>query len=116
MRLFILGATGAIGQQLLKIGLDRGHELTAYVRSPDKISLRNAHLTVVPGDLFSVSAMARSLTGHDAVLSAFGPTTIRTTTLRSEFGRTLASALGEGGVRRVLLVSAAFLFPRVGML
>jgi putative NADH-flavin reductase len=116
MRLFILGATGAIGQQLLRIGLERGHELTAYVRSPYKISRPSGRLTVARGDLFSVSAMAQSLAGHDAVLSAFGPTTVRTTTLRSEFGRTLASTLSEGGVRRVQLVSAAFLFQRIGML
>ena len=60
--------------------------------------------------------MARSLAGHDAVLSAFGPTTIRTTTLRREFGHALASAMREGGVRRVQLVSAAFLFRKVGLL
>jgi putative NADH-flavin reductase len=116
MRLFILGATGAIGQHLLRIGLERGHELTAYVRSPHKISQRSGRLAVVQGDLFSVGAMARPLAGHDAVLSAFGPTTVRTTTLRREFGRTLATALREGGVRRVQLVSAAFLFQRIGML
>jgi putative NADH-flavin reductase len=116
MRLFILGATGAIGQHLLRIGLERGHELTAYVRSPHKISRANGRLAVVQGDVFSVGAMARSLAGHDAVLSAFGPTTLRTTTLRREFGRTLASAMREGGARRVQLVSAAFLFPRIGIL
>jgi putative NADH-flavin reductase len=116
MRLFILGATGAIGRQLLRIGLERGHELTAYVRSPSKISLPGGRLAVVQGDLFSVGEMARSLAGHDAVLSAFGPATVRTTTLRREFGRTLASAMREGEVRRVQLVSAAFLFQRIGML
>jgi putative NADH-flavin reductase len=116
MRLFILGATGAIGQELLRIGLERGHELTAYVRSPHKIPPQGGRLSVVRGDLFSVGAMARSLAGHDAVLSAFGPATIRTTTLRRDFGRTLASALREGGVRHVQLVSAAFLFQKVGLL
>src|SRR4051812_34725212 len=116
MRLFILGATGAIGHHLLRIGLERGHELTAYVRSPHKIPRPSGRLAVVQGDLFSVGAMARSLAGHDAVLSAFGPTTVLATTLRREFGRTLASALSEGGVRRVQLVSAAFLFRRIGML
>jgi putative NADH-flavin reductase len=70
----------------------------------------------VRGDLFSAGAMAKSLARHDAVLSAFGPTTVRTTTLRSEFGRTLAAALCTGGVRRVQLVSAAFLFQKIGIL
>jgi putative NADH-flavin reductase len=116
MRLFILGATGGIGQHLLRIGLERGHELTAYVRSPHKIPRLRGPVTIVQGDLFDAGAMARSLAGHDAVLSAFGPTTIRTTTLRGDFGRTLASAMREGGVRRVQLVSAAFLFQSIGML
>lgn len=116
MRLFILGATGAIGQHLLRIGLERGHELTAYARSPHKIALSGERLAVVRGDLFDAGAMARALAGHDAVLSAFGPTTIWPTTLRGKFGRALAKALREGGVRRVELVSAAFLFRRIGVL
>jgi len=116
MRRLILGATGGIGQHILRIGLERGHELTAHVRSPHKIPHRRERLAIVQGDLFDASAMARSLAGHDAVLSAFGPTTIRTTTLRREFGRALASAMREAGVRRVQLVSAAFLFRKIGML
>jgi putative NADH-flavin reductase len=116
MRLFILGATGAIGQHLLRLGSERGHDLTAYVRSPHKLPSAGGRLAVVRGDLFDAGAMARSLAGHDAVLSAFGPATVRTTTLRGEFGRTLASALSEGGVRHVQLVSAAFLFQEIGLL
>jgi putative NADH-flavin reductase len=116
LRLFILGATGGIGRHLLRIGLDRGHELTAYVRSPRKIPGPHERLAVVRGDLFDAGAMARSLAGHDAVLSAFGPTTIRTTTLRRDFGHTLATAMLEGEVRRVQLVSAAFLFREIGLL
>ncbi|SIO14520.1 Putative NADH-flavin reductase [Singulisphaera sp. GP187] len=115
MRLFIIGATGGIGQHLVRIGLERGHELTAYVRSPHKIA-PHKQLNLVRGDLFNVGAMARSLAEHDAVLSAFGPTTIRTTTLRRDFGRTLASAMEECGVRRVQIVSAAFLFRKIGIL
>jgi putative NADH-flavin reductase len=120
MRLFILGATGGIGGHLLRLGLERGHDLTAYVRSPQKISEqhngKHIGMNVVRGDLFDAGAMARALAGHDAVLSAFGPTTIRTTTLRRQFGHALASAMRQSGVRRVQLVSAAFLFQQIGML
>jgi putative NADH-flavin reductase len=116
MRLFILGATGGIGQHLLRIGLERGHDLTAYVRSPHKIARPHERLHVVRGDPFNAGDLARAAAGHDAVLSAFGPTTIRTSTLRQQFGRALASALREGGVRRLQLVSAAFLFRNVGLL
>jgi putative NADH-flavin reductase len=116
MRLFIVGATGGIGESLLKIGLERGHEVTAYVRSPEKITESHQRLSVVRGDVFDAGAMARSLAGHDAVLSAFGPMTIRTTTLRREFGHALATAMRSSAVRRVQLVSAAFLFEKIGLL
>jgi putative NADH-flavin reductase len=116
MRLLILGATGGIGRHLLEIGLERGHALTAYVRSPHKVSARHERLRVVKGDLFDAGGLARALGGQDAVLSAFGPATIRTSTLRRDFGRALASAMLASGVARVQLVSAAFLFAKVGVL
>jgi len=37
MKLFILGATGGIGRHLVRLALERGHFVTAYVRSPKKI-------------------------------------------------------------------------------
>src|SRR6476469_7433896 len=105
MRLFVLGATGAIGRHLLRIGLEREHQLTAFVRSPNKISQRSGLLKVVQGDVFNASQLTQCLAGHDCVLSAFGPTTIRATTLRREFGRTLALSLLNSKVPRAEIVS-----------
>jgi putative NADH-flavin reductase len=116
MRLFVLGATGAIGQHLLQIGLERGHQITAFVRSPDKISQRLGLLKVVQGDVFNASQLAQCLAGHDCVLSAFGPATLRATTLRRDFSRALALALRDSKVPRVEIISAAFLFPNIGAL
>jgi putative NADH-flavin reductase len=114
MNLFILGATGAIGKHLLDSALERGHQVTSYVRSPQKIHLTHERLKVVRGSVFDVDQMAHSLTGNDIILSAFGPTTVRSSTLRREFGRTLAAAMRKSGVRRAQIVSAAFLFPDIG--
>jgi putative NADH-flavin reductase len=116
MRLFVLGATGAIGQRLLHLGLERGHHITAFVRSPDKISQCSGLLKVIKGDLFNASQLAQYLPGHDCVLSTFGPTTLRSTTLRRDFSRTLALALKNSKVSRAEIVSAAFLFPHIGTL
>src|SRR5258708_21889710 len=115
MNLFILGATGAIGQHLLDSALERGHQVTSYVRSPQKIHLTHECLKVVRGSVFDADQMAHSLTGHDIILSAFGPTTVRSSTLRREFGRTLAAAMRKSDVRRTQIVSAAFLFPDIGL-
>jgi putative NADH-flavin reductase len=114
MKMFILGATGAIGQHLLHDGLERGHQVTAYVRSPQKIGSTHERLRVVEGDVFNADQMAQSMAGHDVVLSAFGPSTVLSSTLRREFGRILAAAMRKSGVRRTQVVSAAFLFRDLG--
>src|SRR5260370_22176116 len=114
MNLFILGARGAIGKHLLDSALERGHQVTSYVRSPQKLHLTHECLKVVRGSVFDADQMAHSLTGHDIILSAFGPTTVRFSTLRREFGRTLAAAMRKSDVRRAQIVSAAFLFPDIG--
>lgn len=116
MKLLILGATGGIGRHLLDLSLARGHEVTAFARAPQKIAITHERLKAIPGDLLSVAQLAKVLPGHDAVLSAFGPVTLRATTTRRDFGSALATAMQQSGVRRVLLVSAAFLFPNIGVL
>ena len=116
MKLFLLGATGAIGQLLVQFALADHHEVTAYVRSPEKMAAAADDLTVVKGDVFNAEEMARAMRGHDAILSAFGPLTVRASTLRREFGRALVAAMRQSGVRRAQVVSAAFLFPEIGFL
>lgn len=116
MRLVILGATGGIGQHLVRLALEHGHEVTAFVRSPQKVTLNHERLSVVPGDLLNSNQLAEVLKGKDAVLSAFGPAVLRRITTRQDFGRALANAMRRTGVRRVILVSSAFLFPKVSFL
>jgi putative NADH-flavin reductase len=116
MKLFILGATGGIGRHLVRRLLEQGHSVTAYVRSPQKIGTAHASLQVVPGDVFDADEMARAMAGHDAILSAFGPNTLLTSTLRRDFGRTVAAAMRKSGVRRLELVSSALLFEELSLL
>jgi len=110
MRLIVLGATGGIGKYLLEYATARGHEVTAFARAPQKIALKAGGLRVVPGDLLSEEQLTQVLRGHDVVLSAFGPATLRRVKMRSQFGEVLTRALERSGVPRALVVSSALLF------
>ena len=72
MKLFILGANGKTGTQLVDLALARGHQVTAFVRSPGKITRRHPRLQVQRGDPHSADELASALPGHDVVLSALG--------------------------------------------
>ena len=113
MRLFLLGATGGTGRLLLDQALDRGHDVTAFVRSPDKITQKNPRLTVRAGDPRSADALAAELPGHDAVLSALGPPARGRTTVLGDTAKSLVDAMKQKSLRRVLVVSSALLFPDV---
>ena len=67
MRIFLLGATGQTGSILLKDALMRGHNVTVYVRNPEKVFLVNKGLNIIKGDLFSVEDMASVMADHDVV-------------------------------------------------
>jgi putative NADH-flavin reductase len=110
MRVLVLGATGGIGKFLLEFATARGHEVTAFVRSPQKIAVKSERLRAVPGDLLHAEQLAQVLLGQDVVLSAFGPATLRRVTTRGEFGAALATAMGRSGVRRAVVVSSGLLF------
>jgi putative NADH-flavin reductase len=110
LRLFILGATGRVGQALVDQGLQRGHQISAFVRSPEKLGPARAGLTVLRGDPRSSSELSSVLAGHDAVLSALGPLGLGPTTIHRDAARSTVTAMQAARAPRLLVVSAAMLF------
>ena len=115
--MLVLGATGRTGKEVLDIALARGHEVTAFVRSPAKITRRDPRLTVVKGDPRSAGELGAALAGHELVVSALGPTpkaAMTRTTLLQECASSAIAAMERTGVHRLLIVSSAMLFPGGG--
>ncbi len=114
MRLLILGATGGTGRALIDQARARGHGVTAFVRSPQKLGGARDGVTVLRGDPLNVTELRAVLPGHEAVLSALGaPGPGRTTILRDS-GRATVEAMHAAGTRRLLVVSVAALFDNAG--
>jgi len=116
MRLLILGATGGTGRALLVQALERGHEITAFVRSPQKLAPFTGRIAVRQGDPRNVADLAAVLPGHDAVVSALGPPGPGPTTILRDGARSAVEAMQTGGPRRLIVVSAAVLFDDLGIL
>jgi putative NADH-flavin reductase len=112
MRLLILGATGGTGAQLTRQALERGHSVTAFVRSPQKMAAHEK-LQIVQGDARDAGELARALREHDAVLSSLGaaPGSKRDQDIRETGARSTVEAMRRTNVRRLLVVSAAMLYP-----
>ena len=113
MKIVVLGATGGTGLEIVRQSIEHGHAVTAFVRAPDSLKTFSDRITVTKGDLLNSAELGDALAGHDAVLSGFGPRVPLSkadATLLRQFASALTSAMMRASVRRVVVVSMAFLF------
>jgi putative NADH-flavin reductase len=113
MKLTVLGATGGTGLQIVRQAVERGHALTALVRSPERLNGFKDRITVRQGDLLNPAELEHAIRGNDAVLSAFGPRAPISNVdanLLQRFALAVTSAMPRAGVRRAVVESVAFLF------
>jgi putative NADH-flavin reductase len=113
MRILILGATGGTGSALVHQALARGHHVTAFVRSPMKLSVAHIRYRAVVGDPRDARRLAWALPEHDAVLSALGSRDLKPTTLLADSARATVDAMRQAGPRRLMVVSTALAFPEL---
>ena len=106
MKVLVLGASGKTGVEVVRQGLAAGHEMTAFVRSPARLSVNGTGLVVKTGDARNVADLRDALEGREAVITTLGSNRAGDALI----GRSTAALLqvaGELGVRRVLMLSVA---------
>jgi len=103
MRVLIIGATGGTGKELVAQALERGHQVTAFVRKPSKLNIQHERLTVHQGNVLDDSSVEATVKGQDAVLSALGHKRLfYPTRILSAGTKNLVNAMTRHGVRRFI--------------
>ncbi len=69
----LLGATGMVGDFLLREALARGYDVRALARTPAKLQEFSSRITIVQGDARDPAVIEELLRGSDVVISAVGP-------------------------------------------
>jgi uncharacterized protein YbjT (DUF2867 family) len=114
MKLFVIGATGRTGREIVQQALERGHQVTAFVRSPESITLKNERLTVLNGNAMDENQLFDAMQNHDAVLSALGPRRVfKPSSLLHDSALATTRAMHRSGVKRLVILSAAAHFPGI---
>ncbi|MGY0492394.1 NAD(P)-dependent oxidoreductase [Streptomyces sp. WG-D5] len=112
MKLTVFGATGGVGQEIVKQALAAGHEVTAVVRDPARLTVTGERLEVVRADLKDPESLRTAVAGRDAVLSGLGARRKADAGIAAELTRSVLKAMEAEGVRRLLVVSAAPVGPQ----
>jgi putative NADH-flavin reductase len=104
MKVVLYGASGMIGSRILRELASRGHEVTAVVRNPDKVTAEG--VTVVKGDVTGADSVAATAQGAEAAITAYAPPQTEVQAV-VEAARSLLAGLTTAGVKRVLVVGGA---------
>ncbi|MBW3530052.1 NAD(P)-dependent oxidoreductase [Shewanella sp. NKUCC06_TVS] len=104
MKIAILGATGWIGGAILKEALSRGHQVTALVRDPSKLSATNVAVHAV--DL-EQPLVAEPFAGVDVVIASVGGRAQQNHGLVASTVQHLLDVLPNAKVPRLLWVGGA---------
>ena len=125
MNIFVAGATGVIGQPLLRLLRDAGHAVTGTTRSQSRAGMiESLGARAVAVDAFDAEALRRAVAAArpDAVIHQLtdlpdvsdpGQMAVvreRNSRLRMEGTRNLMAAAQASGVRRVVAQSIAFIY------
>lgn len=104
MRILILGMTGRVGSEIAKLALEDKHQVTALVRTPEKITSKDENLSVIKGDVTIKEDVERAMKDADAVISA----------LNTDGGETLTEsmpliieAMKAEGIKRIVTIGTA---------
>jgi len=112
VKLFVIGATGRTGREIFEQALARGHHVTAFVRSPESITLKNERLTVLKGNAMDEHQLFNAMQTHDEVLSPLGPRKPFTpSSLLHDSALPTTRAMNRSGVKRLLVLSAPAQVP-----
>lgn len=106
MNIIVFGATGRVGQAIVKELLKRKHQVTAAVRDVQRLGGITGDVKVVEVDLMSLTAVTEAAQGHELIISAYGPRFGAEDEL-VEVARILIEAAKKAQVPRVLVVGGA---------
>jgi putative NADH-flavin reductase len=106
MKLAIFGATGNTGLELVKQSLEKGHQVTAFVRDTSRLSVKHDQLNIFTGDVFDLASVEEVVQGQDAIVCALGSSDLKKTTVRAEGTANIIQAMKEHGIQRLLVVTA----------
>ena len=108
MKIIVFGATGGVGQSVVRQALEKSFEVTAFVRNPAKLKVAHDNLRVIEGDAFNPGEVAAAIAGHDAVVSCLGSNQgMNKSTDLQEMVKNIVAGMQKHGVGRIVYTASA---------
>jgi len=106
MKVLLIGATGGTGGEILPRLLAAGHCVQALARRPEAVGIVHENLRIVAGSVLDADLMDQVMQGQDAVISSFGPRSLKVSNVQEVLMRNILASMKRYGVRRFVNLSA----------
>ncbi|WP_417361606.1 NAD(P)-dependent oxidoreductase [Galbibacter sp.] len=110
MEILIIGATGRTGRLIMRLALEDGYHVTAFVRSPEKLNRPVTGVRIIQGDAEDAMQIHNVISQYkfDAVVIAVGAETFKCSKVRTQTTRNVVDALeNKSPSTRLWVISSA---------
>lgn len=108
MKVALIGASGFVGTAILNELLQRGHQVSAIVRNPEKIK-QEENLSIIKANVLNQSEVENAVKGQEAVISAYNAGW-KNPNLYKEFlkgAQAIQAGVKTSGIKRLIVVGGA---------
>lgn len=114
MKIVVFGASGGVGQHVVRLALEKGIEVTAFVRTPSKIQISHPSLHIYQGDALQAEEVAAAIEGHNAVVSCLASSKgLKQSTELGNMIENISLGMQKHGVKRIIYVASAGIYGEI---
>lgn len=116
MKVFLLGATGNTGYEILKRLIKGNYYVKVLARNPEKLNLEEIdilhedQIELIAGSVFEIDKLKEHFKNCDLIISALGTGTDNSyTEIYSEGGRNILTAMRFNGIKKLITITAGLI-------
>ena len=104
MKIAVLGANGKTGQDVVRLALSQGYQVTAGLRGASRLA-EHPHLRVVQCEATNEEQLEKLVENQDVVISVLGHSKNSSVSVQTEATKKLVIVMNRLGVKRVVAVT-----------
>ena len=106
MKILIFGATGRVGRSIVAKSLKKGHEVVAFIRNRNKLTVQSDNLSVQEGDIYDTDALEKlEHIDFDLVINVIGADPLKPSTIFSDATKLILELLSRKPDKRYLAIT-----------
>lgn len=114
MKIIVFGASGRVGRHVVRLALDKGMEVTAFVRTPSKLQISHPYLHIYHGNALHADDVSTAIEGHDAVVSCLASSRgLKESTELAKMVGNIVLGMKKQDLNRIVYIASAGIYGEI---